>query len=36
MLGCDESEQAFNAALKKVAKTPPTKESKPQSKKPGR
>jgi hypothetical protein len=36
MLGCDESEEAFNAALKKVAKAPPPKESKSQPKKSGR
>jgi hypothetical protein len=34
---CNESEAAFDRALKKVAKAPPPpKESKPQSKKPGR
>jgi hypothetical protein len=32
-LGADQSESAFNAALKKVAKTPPKAESKPNKKK---
>ncbi len=35
-LGADQSEAAFNAALKKVAKAPPSKGSKSQPKEPGR
>jgi hypothetical protein len=33
-LGADQSEAKFNAALKKVAKAPPPKESKPRKTKP--
>ena len=32
-LGCDESEERFDAALKKVAKTPAKRASKPAVKK---
>jgi hypothetical protein len=34
-LGADATEKTFNAALKRVAKAPPPKESKPIFKKPG-
>jgi hypothetical protein len=35
-LGADQSETAFNTALKKVAKAPPRKQLKPKPKKLGR
>jgi hypothetical protein len=35
-VGADHSESAFNAALKKVAKAPPRKESKPKARKPAK
>lgn len=34
-LGCDESEEAFDAALKHIAKAPPLKDGKSKEKKPG-
>lgn len=34
-LGCDESEEAFDATLKRIAKAPPQKDGKSKEKKPG-
>jgi hypothetical protein len=35
-LGCDESEEAFDAALKQIGKAPPPTPDKPSKDKPGR
>jgi hypothetical protein len=35
-LGCDESEEAFDAALRKVTAAPPSKSDKPKKKKPAK
>lgn len=34
-LGCDESEEAFDATLKRIAKAPPQKDGKSKDKEPG-
>ena len=35
-LGCDQSEEAFDAALRKVASAPPSKPDNPKKKKPAK